>query len=337
MADPIGSMIRYGIDTGNYQPFVTGGATPIPYAAQAVSGGAYDPSVVGPYNGGTSSTPTNTYVAPPDPYARWGGRAQYDNLVNQMRSSRDMITGSGRSAFADAGNEFDTGARGLVTKVRQGQRAIDMNRQNIALNKMRSISDLVGSIRQGLQSGSVKLSNMNALDSSGAEGMARAYSQFGTKQRGGIQNEAFLQNREQDLAQGDLDVEREEKARQLRLYKDTQTNKISRDVGDKLRVLDEEAAGQGLMERIEIDRLKNEVVSEGLARLQQIDAWLSSELGGIKAMSGDEVDATAFALQQGGAGPVGDGFSFESDPGIVGGTAPVVNLPIFTRRRPEFS
>lgn len=258
-----------------------------------------------------------------------------DKVRREVELGVKNIRQGGQSAFRDVGNQFETGARGLANTVRQGQQGIDIGRQNTAINRMRSIGDLVGTIRQGIQSGAVKLANMNALDSSGAEGIAKAYSTFGNRERGSIMNQAALQNRDFDIQQKNLNIEEQEKVRQLRVASDTETDRITRDVTNKLQALDLEAQNGGLTTRLEVDQLKRATVQGGIERLARLDKWLTGRLAEIKPMTSDQIEAAATRLNALGQIPAND-LQYETAPGIEDGGggldgAPISQLPLFLR------
>lgn len=315
----------------------TGYAPPVQFAPQGPSG----TESYTPYAG---YTPAAT-AAPVDNSVNWNGQwfanagardAEIGRRGGEIDIRKGSIIGEGQSAFGDVYNSYDTQGRELANTIRLGQQGIDVGRQNTALNRMRSITDLVDNVRQGLQSGGVRLANMNALDSSGAEAMARAYSRFGTKQRGSIMNQAALKNEEFNRSQQNLDIQENEGVRRLGVFKQTETDRIGRSVLNQLRELDITAQGMGVGGRFQVEGEKQRVINEGVARLAEIDNYISQQRGAINPMDAEGIETEARRLNTLGALPAND-FQYASSPGITQNQplAPISQLPIFTRRRDE--
>jgi hypothetical protein len=293
----------------------------------------------GNYAGEVSETPTSNpgYTAP---NGRWyPSFAAYEGeRLAQLRASIDAARGAavgrGRTAIGDVGNSFENEGLSLIEQIRLGQGKIDRSRENTAINRSRGMADVADSVRSGLQGLTVRLSNNNAMDSSAAGAGAQAYGKWGTKQRGAVQNQAFMEGREQDFEQESLDVSRGEGVRRLRTYKDTEARRISDEVRTRLADLAAEAAAGGLAPGFDLESEVRAAIADGEARLAALDQdLLGTRLGGIRGLSPDEIEANAHRLGQEGYVP-SSGFDYESAPEVgVGPTAPISQLPIFTRRR----
>lgn len=286
------------------------------------------------------SNPLPAAIEPVSSYDAAAAAAQAQALAAaqaNLEAGRDMVLSSGRFGLRELGNTFDTGARGLVTTVKNSQQDIDMAREGNALNRVRSINDIASMIRQGTQSFGVRLSNMNALDSSAAEAAARAFGMFGNKQRGSVQNQFALAGRDLDVQQGRLEEQETEGARQLRTAKDLEVDRIEREIVNQLKILDAEAQGAGLTTRLAIDELKNDVISEGVQRLNSLDQWLTQQLATIDPMTPEEIEASAYQLNQAGATGSVPAYDYSTSPLIDqsgGNIGPgMVQLPLYTRRR----
>ena len=221
-------------------------------------------------------------VAQAQAYAAAQERARIGNITNSINRQKDTVVGAGNQAFGAAYNQYDQGARGLVNTIRQGQQTITRGRETTALNKLRSMGDLATSVRQGLQSGSVRLANSNALDSSAAEAMSRAYGNFQNKQSGSINNQAALENRGFDDQQALLFAQRDDTLRGLRQYKETESQRIMLDTQQKLQALEDNASGQGVAGLVQIDALKNQVVNQGVSDSPRLIVTLMNSLAAFE-------------------------------------------------------
>lgn len=264
--------------------------------------------------GATSSTPQSTGAITfdaPTTGATSGGSGgsstagggltaeqQYmQNLRNQLFQSRDNVLSSARDAFGGAYNRFNTQGRSLVDDIRTGQQAIDRSRQNTELQKLNSLSGLADALRTGIRSGQTELAGLNALDSSAADMMARAYANIGTQQRSDIFNQAALGQREIGFEQDALDRQRAEGLRQLNVFKDEEKNRIGSDVERKLQALNIEAAQAGIGGIENIAALRQQVIDEGIARLREVDNFVQERLGGINPQAQAAYQAEANRLR----------------------------------------
>jgi len=254
----------------------------------------------------------------------------------QAQRARDTAIGAGRNSFGDLNRGYQSGIDGLLQKLRVGQQGIDQGRENNALNRIRSLSDLRDSVRQGIQSGSVQLSNNNALDSSASEALAKGYGRFGTQQQGDILNEFALVNRDIDTQQSNLNLERDQGVRDLENYKLSQANQIGNSVYDRLAAISESALSQGVDGAVgDVNQLKQQIINEALSAIQGLDQQLRGNLGGIQALGQDAVEANAYKLANaGGAALPQNSFSYESAPGMgpIQNGAPIAQFPMARRR-----
>lgn len=283
----------------------------------------------------TTDASLNT-IAPQDTAASSAAAASA-KIKNQALKARDTALGAGRNSFGDLTSGYSTGLEGLLQKIRTGQEGLNQSRENNSLNRIRSLTDLKDSVRQGIQSGSVRLANGNALDSSAAEAVAKGYGRFGTQQAGDIQNEFALGERDIDTNQRNLDYEREAGLRGLEDYKRQQASSIGNSVYDRLASIQESAMSQGEDAGIgDINAYKQQIINEALAQLRGLDQRLQSGLGGIKGLDRAQIEANAYNLANtGGGAGVANTFQYDTAPaqGAVQNGAPLAQLPIV--RRPE--
>jgi hypothetical protein len=309
---------------------VGGAAAAIRQPAKSVSGpittGGQAGGVLGANTVSNNNLPTNNTT-----------NTANANIISQAQAARDTALGSARNSFGTLASGYQGGIDDLLQKIRTGQQGIDQSRENASLNKLRSLNDLKDSIRQGIQSGSVRLANGNALDSSAAEALAKGYGRFGTQQAGDVQNEYALANRDIDTNQSNLDYERESGLRNLENYKQQQAQQIGNSVYDRLAAIQDTAMSQGANGAVgDINAQKQQIINEALSQLQGLDQSLRGGVGGIQRLGQDQIDANAYnLLTAGGAALPANTFNYETAPGVgaVQNGAPIAQYPLV--RRPD--
>ncbi len=222
------------------------------------------------------------------------------NLLNQIQVGLEGIQQGGSTTLRDVGNTYATNSRNAVQGIQSSQDAINRARENTALNLRRGMSGITDSIRQGLRSGSVQLANMNASDSGASEALARAYARLGNQQSGDIRNQAFTQNRETDFQQKSLDQQEQNALADFAIYRATEMDRVSNDLYNQLRVLDSNASAEGAKGKVDFG-LRDRLINEAIARLNQIDQQTTQQLSGVNPLSQDQISATAAQLDTAGA------------------------------------
>lgn len=277
-----------------------------------------------------------TYSSTPVSSGPTAEEIQMARAREAVQKSQSAIKTGGAQTVSDVGNTFSTNTRKFVNTIGDTQADIDRNRSNTALNLRRSMASIINGVRQGLRSGGVTLANMNALDSGAADAMARAYSRAGGQQTGEARNVAALQNQEFDVNQKRLNREREEGWREFDVYRDTEVDRIRRDVRSKLVSLQASAVEQGLPEGTVDMGIVSELVDDAIARLAEVDKVRSAALAKIRALTPDEVNARAYEMDI--AGAEGLNPFAVNGPGTIAPTAPtegapLSQLPIFVKRK----
>jgi hypothetical protein len=264
----------------------------------------------------------------------YGGAAAPDYLA-QIMSGLANIHQSGVGAFAPVQSQLQGGAESLINKIKTGQGAIDRSKENNELNRMRGVQDILGYVRSGMRSGASTLAKMNALDSSAAEAIARAYNTQGNSQVRDVNNQSAMGLRDIQTQQDQLNLDRTSGANDLARYKDSAVATIANDVRTKLADLDQNAQGVGLTGKVAIDAEKQRVIDEGLSQLSAVDQFLSSGLGAINPEGQDQVIANANQLQSAGtsmANPFAPNLS-QNDMNLSVQDPALTQLPLFTRAK----
>lgn len=287
-----------------------------------------DTVVSTPINGG-GGTQQAAYV---DPFAAWGGQAQYNAAVGTIDSGLNNIRQSGTDAFGKSYNDLHQNLLNAARGFSDTQGTINNNRANNELSRMNSIQDILGYVRQGLQQGGSRLAANNATESSATGALQRAYNQIGSQKTRSVNNQAGLKTAEIDQSQQQLGTQIQRAKDDLVTTRNNTVNDIGNNVRNQLAALDQQAIGLSLPGRIAIDQEKQNIVNQGMAQLQQLDQYFNDQLGQLHQLTPEETAARAVALQQAGAAssnPFNLGLAGQQE---VSGPA-IDQLPLFTRSK----
>lgn len=257
---------------------------------------------------------------------------QKTSFLNQLPGALSNVRQTGNEAFGGLYSNLQGGAQDLVNTIRTGQRNINQGRETNELNRRNAMTDILGYVRNGIRSGGSQLASMNATDSSGGDAILRAYSTIGNQRARGVGNQAALQGRQLDTAQEDLNLQNNQGQTNFHRIRDQAVQSIGSDIRQRLAELDQTGQGLGLNGRVAIDQEKQQLINSGMQRLQEVDQWLQSQLGGIAPESQDQIIGNALQMGQAGtqtANPFDIG-QFGSQQ--INGPA-VDQLPLFTRAR----
>lgn len=285
-----------------------------------------------------TTQPKSTYdpVAAARAAAAQQEAARIAALERSIQVGFEGIQSGGSTSLRDLTNTYGTNNRNTVQSIQSSQEDINRSRENTALNLRRSMSGIVDSIRQGLRSGAVQLANINASDSGATEALARAYARMGNQQVGDVRNQAALANRDTDVLQKKVDQQEQNALADFATYRSTETDRISNDLYNQLRVLDANAAAQGVNGKVDLG-LRDRLINDAIAKLNAIDQQTTQALAGINPLTQDQIYANAAQLDaQGAAG--GNPFSYQIPTGgLTGGPAysSVGDLPIYYRRNDQ--
>lgn len=255
-------------------------------------------------SGSTPPAPAgNTRAAAPDPYAKWGGQANYNSLIGAFNTQKDNIYGTARDAANNAAIGLNSSILDLVDALKRGQTSIDNQAVQNELAKKQGTNSVLGMVGRGIRSGGVMLGNKNAASSSGAEAIAKAYGDIGRRELSNVGNQ-YAQGMDQVAqSQADLEMQRASGVRKIGENKTMIVNSIVADARNKLAALDGQIAGASLPNRINIEAEKEAVKAQALQQLQQYDQQLSSQTGAIKASSAEQRRGRAAELANAGTAP----------------------------------
>lgn len=283
----------------------------------------------------TAPSPSSTYVAPPDPYAAWGGQAAYNNLVNNYDAQKQGIFTSANDQTGAYGSQYGRGITTFLENQALGQKGIDTKATRNELAKMQGVQGVRSMVGRGIKSSGVMLAGRNAGDSSAAGALANAYGDQGRRQLSGIGNQYELGNQDVQAAQEAFGIQQQQGVRQLQGEKEDFVNRLANDTRSQLAALDAQIADASLPNRIAIDQEKENVRARAIQALQQYDAQLMSGVGNIRAADADQRRAKAAEMMSAGTSLGEDAFNYSTQaPMQFQGTGPFASeLPLFSLPR----
>lgn len=283
----------------------------------------------GSISSGSTSAPSAQDA--PDPYAQYGGRANYDTLVSGFNAQKQGIYGTANEAAANAGIGFKGSILDFIDSLRSGQRSIDTQGVNNELAKRQGTQSILDMVGRGVRSGGVLLANKNAGDSSATGEIARAYGDLGTRQLSSVGNQYEMANNQLTQEQEDLGQQQASGVRKLADSKVQVVNSIVSNARNQLAALDANMANASIPDRIAIEQEKEAIKQQVTGQLQQYDQLLQSETSKIGPSSTDARRAEASRLAGLGTGPT-EAFNFtDQAPAQFQNTGPFASeLPIFT-------
>jgi hypothetical protein len=246
-----------------------------------------------------------------------GTTSNISALLSQINDQANNIVNNGQTTFANSANGYQTQANSLLSTLQAGQSNVNNEITQAEMNKQQSLHGLMNDVGNGLRSGGVQLASGNALDSSAANALARAYSNYATTQRGTIgQTEAgALSKASQD--QNTLNSQQQQGLAQLSQMRNDAATSVGNDVATQLQNLDYQANSAGITGKVQIQALKQQVVNEGLAKLSSIDQWLQGQLASVTPQSTEQAAAAAYGQLQQGASNMGGNATFNTNTNIT--------------------
>jgi len=269
-----------------------------------------------------------------DPFARWGGQANYNALLSQYNNQRNSIFDSINRLRDAKAQDYGRGVEDYEFSARQQQQGINNKAAQNELAKMQGRSSILDKVSQGIKSGGVMLGNKNAGSSSAGKAIADAYSKVGNRDMAKVEQGYQLNNENIGIEQQNFNELNQKQTRRFEEDKLGVVNSIVGEAENALRALDNEIAGASLPNRIAIEQEKNRIRAEAQAKLGEYDRFINSARG-QQGWNQDQRISEANRLQQMGtaAAPL---FGESLDVMTPQQTAPAGgNLPIYTipRRR----
>jgi hypothetical protein len=272
-----------------------------------------------------------------DPYAAWGGAANFNAYMDQYNSGLDNVGQGANEAFGSLNSSLQGNAADILNKFQTGIQGINTARANNELSRQNGIQDIIGYVRNGLKQGYSRLAQGNALDSSAAGALGQLYSQSGANKSRSVNNQSAIQGNTIDQNLNQLNSQRDLDVNSFRRTRDQQVAAIGSSIRAQLAALDNQAAGLNLPGRIDINARKQQLIDQGNAQVAGVDSWLQGQLGGVNPEGQDQILADANKLRLLGTGtptPFDTGGPIQQTP--VSGPA-IDQLPIFTSRKRQLA
>lgn len=282
----------------------------------------YNPQTVGTYYDQPAgpAAPQNPTPAPepaPDPYARWGGYANYKAQEDNFNQTKNLTYGSITDSINDTVAGTKSSILDYLSSYQQQQSAIDKSGVKAELGREQKrvgILDMVGS---GLRNGQIMLNNANAANSSASEQIARGYGRLGQKQMIAANTGYNLEQEDIKDTQDALGIATANFKRKYGEDKVTAANTITSNAVAALSALDNQAANSGVGGDIDVESEKARIRNQATAELNMLDSIFDEGIAKIKPADRMTNYAEANKLMYGGYVPE-SGMGFES------------TLPIYT-------
>ena len=295
-------------------------------------GTIFQPQRTGVY-GATTTTPTaQPAPPPPDPYAQWGGEANYNATRADYNAQADNVYSSAQAAADAYGQKYGRNVSDFLTNQQIAQGQLDTQGQKNVLAKMQGQKGILAMVGQGIQSGGVQLANRNAGDSSGAQAIANAYGQLGNQQMANVNNQYELGTADLQNAQGTFNLQQQMGVSQLQGSKQDSINQIVNDARTQLASIDAQIAGASLPDRIQLEQAKQRIQNGAVQSLQQYDTQLTNGVSAIKPMGQDEMRGKAAGMASAGYNLGDSAFNYSTEaPRQMQGTGPSTStLPVYS-------
>jgi hypothetical protein len=240
-------------------------------------------------------------------------QAKIDALVKYGSDSQLQVgIGNGQSASTNYSGQ----AGQLFNQVQQGQRLIDEARKNAGVSQINSIKDLMQTIRQGINGQGVNLASTNALDSSASGAVGRAYANYGNVETNKINNSAATANSTEDVAQQNLDTQRDVGMTGLKAFRDNAISNITTEAQKNLDGLRQTIAimgGDG--SKVDVEGIKQQILDNAQQKLADVDGYIQNTVGGVKPTDRATLGDQAYTASNAGVIPSGPGLPFQLNPG----------------------
>lgn len=290
------------------------------------------PSAPAPVVASAPAPAPSAYSAPAaDPYAQWGGQANFNQMAAGFNAQKSNIYGSANDAANALSGGYNQSIMDTIHALTLGQQGIDRRGVTNEASKIQGGRDVMSMVGRGIKSGGVYLANRNAGDSSAAEAIASAYGQIGQRQMSSIGNQYEQEASNIALDQQEQDYQVGRAPGRFHEQMMSNVNSIVNDARNKFAALDAAMAGASMPDRIAIDQEKETLRRQVLDILQKYDVQLTQGVGGIRAA--DQGTNVATANQQLSAGQADPNlFKYTTEvPTQFQGTGPFASeLPIFT-------
>lgn len=302
-------------------------STPLYVPSSGGGGGGGQPTKNEPFSPQVEGASTGGGV---DPYAKYGGKGRFNALMSGFDTQKSNIFGTSKEAAENAAIGRQSSILDFIESLRTGQRGIDERGIQNELAKRQGTASILDMVGRGVRQGGTMLAGKNAMDSSAAEGIARAYGDIGQRELSTIGNQYELENRNIGIEQEDFNTGRATGLRKFDEGKTQTVNNIVAEARNSLAALDAAMVEADVPTRVQIEQEKNRIKQEALTILSQYDQQLAQGAQGVQATGVDERRRTAADLANRGVASANP-FEFNTQaPAAFAGTGPFASeLPLF--------
>lgn len=254
-----------------------------------------------------------------------------------LNSELGNIWNYGRNAFGTAAGQYKYYVSSPIAQLQSTQGTINANREANAFQNYQSMNAINTALRQGLQSGAIKIAALGGGGSSAGEEMARLMNNNAEAQRENQMQSTAEQNRQLDIQQGITSQNLQTVMNNLQGYRDSLISQIQSDVDSRLASLEQQAAAWGAP--VPDESQKSAIINDGVAKLAAVDQWMNQQVGQLNPENWGQAQANAYnTLQSGGNYPgVPTPAQYSYSPTIMNpqtdvSGAPISNLPLFLKQ-----
>lgn len=273
---------------GGISPNLQGGYAPFQASSINIQGSSpnLQNTVAPAYNqtlvSGSNPTPVHNTAAPPTPNtpagpsaaqiaAQQAAAARAAQLATDQKMQQDnmntILAQFGTVPLRSQAADIASRAAQYRGQYAAQQQSINQGVQNAELNRQIGIRDLSNTIRAGLNSGAISLGNANALDSSAALEMARAYGQYSDQQQNDINANAGAAITQGGQQEAQLKAQNQANLGVLATEKQTALQNAQTGLAFYLKQLDDQGQSQGL-QPLHFNSAINNMLSSSQSELQ---------------------------------------------------------------------
>ena len=262
--------------------------------------------------------------------------------LTSLNSQLGNIYSGATGAFGNAVYQANAFSQPFLNSLLNSQVGINTQRQQNAAQNYLSLQNIAQGLRQGLQSGAVKLAAAGASSSSAAGDLARLENNQAAGQNESVIQQTGLTNSQLDNQQTALKGETQNTVQQIDAYKNGLISQIQTNVASQLAALEQQAAAWGAPAPDESQ--KNAIINQGIAQLSQVDQYIQGQLGSsaYQPESYGQAQQDVYGTLNSGSVPqVPSIASYTGTPQVqgtpqtgLGGTgAPLTNLPLYLKNQ----
>lgn len=268
---------------------------------------------------------------PPDPFAKWGGEAAYNQYVKDYNTGKTATYGSITDRINGDSSQFGSGVMDYEESMAAGQKKLNGQGTQTELARAQGNAGVLDTVGTGLQSAGTLISTRGGASTSSApEAIARAYAKVGQREMTKVGNQYAQGMNALKGNQEDFDAQNVTSLRHLTENKTTIVNGIVTAAQTAIAALNDKAASSSLPDRIDIESEKARIKGEALASLSKFDGQLVAAKQKNAPSSVDQNRISAEALRTAGTAATTP-FEYTSQmPAQFAGTGPFASdLPLY--------